>query len=496
MPFDLSPSMDRRRFLQWTGLAAAATLTDTSSRAIAQSESAAAVRYPVTKSLSIDWTEVSPDGTPVKAITVNGKLPGDGIRVREGDHVRFVVENRMAKDSSSVHWHGLLVPCPMDGVPGVTSYPIEPRGVAVYEYPIRQSGTYWYHSHTGLQEQRGLSGPFIIEAKNEPLAYDQEYVVFLQDWLHTDPDEIIPNLRKGGMKMDGMKMPVDKKDMKGMDHSKHAGMKMPMDKTDLADVAYPTFLCNGRSPKDPQVFAANVGDRVRLRVINGSASTYFKFKVDGHPIEVTHCDGQPIKPVKADWFLIGTGERYDIIVRLEKSGCFAVRGMAQDGSGTAIGLLCSRDAKPMAEMGMAMWEGEEFAYQDAVAPSETTLPDGPVRVVKLALNGDMMKYVWTINDQIYPKAEPLPIKAGERIRVELSNHTMMYHPMHLHGHFFRLLGVAGEERFAPLKDTLSVAPKQSLAFEFFADNPGRWFFHCHNLYHFEAGMARVFEYQS
>lgn len=434
-------------------------------------------------------TEVAPAGTPVKAPLIGGRLPGPEIRVKEGEMLRVKVQNAL-DEPTTVHWHGLLLPSAMDGVPGVTQAPIPPGQVFVYEYPIRQAGTFWYHSHFELQEQRGLSGPFVIEAKDEPLRYDHDYVLFLTDWLNSDPAEIIPRLRQTGMSMSGT-MKGDMKMMKG--GMMQGGMKMAQT-ADLSDVKYDAFLLNGKSNTDPWACQARAGERVRFRLINGSASTFFRFMIDGHGLTITHTDGEAVQSVEVDNLLLGSGECYDFVVQVGPSGSHTIRAEAQDGSGAALGVLHTRDAKPTVNHQPPVWGKRTLDYAQLRAPHPTSLPAGPERRVTLALGGDMARYVWTINEQVYPKAEPLLIKEGERIIVEIKNNTHMFHPMHLHGHFYRLLARPGEDSFAPLKHTAWVAPGKTLQFEFLADNPGKWFFHCHNLYHLVAGMAREWHY--
>jgi FtsP/CotA-like multicopper oxidase with cupredoxin domain len=439
----------------------------------------------------IDHTPIDPDGKQVvESILVNGSYPAPELRLQEGQIARLEVSNAMRDVKTSIHWHGLLVPAGMDGVPGVSGFSIEPQRVFVYEFPIRQRGTYWYHSHSGLQEQRGLAGPIVIEARHEPLHYEHDAVIFITDWLHRDPSEIVPMLRKKNASqpaMDGMKMDGAKPN--GMTD----GMSMGgMAKPDLADVAYDAYFINGKSPAAPWTLAARPGDRVRLRLVNAGASTYFRVSLDGHPLEVTHADGIAIRPFVVDEILLGMAECYDVVVKLGASGSHTLHAVTQDGSGQAVGVLHTPDAKPVVNDAKPAPGKRQLSYAQLQALESTQLSAGPDRELRIALQGDMRNYLWKINGQMYPDADPLLVRQGERVHVELVNETGMWHPMHLHGHFFRLLNGAGE--LAPLKHTVNVEPNATVRFEFLADNPGGWFFHCHNLYHFEAGMARVFQY--
>lgn len=439
-------------------------------------------------------TMQNPDGRlDVPAMTYNDTLPGPEIRVREGDTVRFQLENLLGDQDTLTHWHGLLLPASMDGVPRVSSAPVPPKRVLVYEYPIRQSGTYWYHSHQGLQEQLGLYGAFVIEPKHEPGGYDVDAVLLFSDWTHQDPDGIVPNLRKEGVARAGKaKGGMSGGGMSGKDGmAKAAGMGAP----DLSDVKYDAFLLNGTGTQAPFTLAVKPGQRVRLRLVNGAASTYFFVQMDGHPLRITHADGQPVRPVEVDRVLLGMGETYDAVVEIREAGAFTIHGLAQDGSGQAVGVLHTPGSPATPNLSMPAPGPRTLAYSELRAPEDTTLPEGEVRSFRLVLGGDMSAYTWSINGALYPDADPLLIRQGERVQVEIVNQTMMYHPMHLHGHFFRLLSGSGGDRFAPRKHTVNLAPGGTERVEFTADNPGSWIFHCHNLYHFEAGMARVWTYE-
>jgi FtsP/CotA-like multicopper oxidase with cupredoxin domain len=460
--------------------------------------------------IDVGNVSINPDGTqPVAAVLANGTLPGTEIRVREGDQLRIVVGNRLADSPTSIHWHGLLVPAGMDGVPDVSNAPIAPGRTYVYEYPIRQSGTYWYHSHYGFQEQRGCYGAFIIEPAQEPLATDHDAVVLLGDWLHRNPSDVFAALR-GQRQSTRKPMPMRSGAAMTMRRATpragatppgggtQMGSAMPtagamkMGSADVSDVKYDAFLLNGRGTADPWSLAVRPGERVRLRIINGAGSTYFRVRCDAHPLQITHADGLAVEPVTVDHLLIGMGEVYDALVTIGGAGSYTLHAVAQDGSGQALAVLHTPDVAPQANRAMPSFDGRALSYADLRAPAATTLPDGPLRQFRLPLGGDMARYVWMIGGQVWPKAEPLLIRRGDRVQLELINQSGMWHPMHLHGHFFRVLQGAGE--YCPLKHTVNVAPAETVRIEFTADNPGNWFFHCHNTYHLEAGMARVIEY--
>ena len=425
----------------------------------------------------VQATTLDPDGRQaVAGITANGRYPGPEIRVPAGSSLRVEVVNALTDSPTAIHWHGLLVPAGMDGVPDVANFPIAAGRVYVYEFPLRQTGTYWYHSHWQLQEQVGLAGPLIIESKDDPHV-DHDVAVMLGDWLHRSPYAALETLKKGPPPPPG-----------------GVPAKMDANKPDLSDLAYDAFLLNGRGTQDPWTLKARPGARIRLRIINAGASTYFRVRLDGHPLTITHADGVAVRPVTVDHMLMGMAETYDVQVTLARSGSYTLHAVAQDGSGQAIGILHTPDSSPRPNLSLPVFDGRALDYRDLRALAPTTLPAGPARAMELSLGGNMMRYVWTISGEVYPNAAPLLIRQGERVQITLRNDTSMWHPMHLHGHFFRVLQGAGD--FAPLKHTVNVPPRDSVRIEFTADNPGRWIFHCHNLYHFEGGMARVFEYEA
>jgi multicopper oxidase len=435
--------------------------------------------------IGVGPASINPDGAQlVPAVLANGSVPGPAIRVREGDILRVLVENHLPDSPTSIHWHGLLDPAAMDGVPDVSNVPIAPGRMYVYEYPIRQTGTYWYHSHVGFQEQQGCYGAFIIQPAHEPLRTEHDAVILLGDWLHRSPAEVFAELRAGKETMGGM----------NTGGAQQGGMKMSAGAADLADVKYDSFLLNGRGPDDPWTLSVRVGERVRLRLIDGGSSTYFRVRLDRHPLQITHADGLAVQPVAVDHLLIGMGETYDAVVKIAAPGSYTLHAVAMDGSGQALGVLHTPGVAPQPNRAMPSFDGRALSYADLHAPAPTTLPDGPVRTFRLPLQGDMARYVWMIDGQAWPKADPLLIRRGDRVQLELPNETGMWHPMHLHGHFFRVLQGAGDR--CPLKHTVNVAPRETIRIEFTADNPGRWFFHCHNAYHLEAGMARDFQYMT
>ena len=391
----------------------------------------------------------------------NRRFPGEEIRVGEGERLRVVLENRLP-EPTTVHWHGVPVPNAMDGVPGVTQEAVAPRERFVYEYVAEPAGSYMYHSHVALQLDRGLLGPLIIEERSPHVEYDREYTILLDDLLIGEP-----RLVEGRGSM-----------MMGM------GSAGPQ---------YDAFLINGRPPADPAVLDVRGGERVRLRLINPASQTTFRVALAGHRMRVIHADSRPVEPFEVDAVQIGMGERYDVIVEANNPGAWNLIGSSierQRGSARAVFRYADAAATspPAGQMPEGISGGRILSVDDLTGIEPEARDDrAPDRTFDLTLSSRMMSDGWFIDGQAFPEAEPLDIHEGERVRVRMTNRSMMIHPMHLHGHFFRV----GDA----LKETVLVPPHMGqVTFDFTADNPGDWLFHCHNLYHMEAGMARVFRY--
>jgi CopA family copper-resistance protein len=309
-------------------------------------------------------------------IAVNGSVPGPLIRLREGQNVRLNVSNTLDTDTS-IHWHGLLLPFHMDGVPGISFPGIKPDQTFTYEFPIRQSGTYWYHSHSGLQEQQGHYGPLIIDpAGDEPAAYDRDYILLLSEFTPLDPHFIMDRLRKGEGYFNYQQTSwADDYPLTAADRRMWAEMRMPA--TDIADVTGSTYtyLANGRGPKEGMEYLFKPGERVRLRVINGAAQSFFNLRIPGLPMTVIAADGQNVKPVEVDELQIGTAEIYDVIVTPRDAEAYTIIAESMDRSGMALATLASRPGaraaippprKPpllnMGDMGMNHGDGGHGAH--------------------------------------------------------------------------------------------------------------------------------------
>ncbi|MCG8237305.1 multicopper oxidase domain-containing protein [Tenacibaculum finnmarkense] len=541
---------------------------------------------------------VNKTGKDVMGMTVNGTIPGPTLEFTEGEYAVIYVKNEMSVETS-VHWHGLLLPNFYDGVPYLNTPPIEPGHTQKYEFPIKQSGTYWYHSHTMLQEQSGVYGSIVIQPKEKVLEYDKELVLMLSDWTNEKPMNVLKNLKRGnewyGIKK-GTATPLNKVIARGAFGAQLNFWRQRMEGADIADVYYPAFLINGEESIEYPEFKP--GEKVRLRIIDGGASTSFWMTFGGETPVLVSSDGLDVVPVKKNKTFIGIAEAYDFIVTIPEEGKIEFRITAQDGSGTASAFLgtgkvlkAQEIPKPdkigmmmkMAKMDMKMGAHalkyrpnkderfkmkDEYGMQmdkmkgmkmdremkmdhsklsgmdmnkpkDTVAMSkmnhsnmtgmdmkkENTMPaikmegmdlfaeynydylkspektnydkNVPVKEVLLNLTGNMNRYIWSMNGVPLSEADNIKINNKEVTRITFNNLTMMHHPMHLHGHFFRVLNKNGD--YSPLKHTVNVPPMQKVTLEFYGNNgdeAGDWFFHCHILYHMMGGMARVMSYDT
>ncbi|GAB5470409.1 MAG: multicopper oxidase family protein [Rhodospirillales bacterium] len=437
--------------------------------------------------LRLAETAIAPFGVTTEARLANGTWPGEPLRFTKGESFRVLVENAMAQPTT-LHWHGLIVPNLQDGVPGLTQAPIVPGAALYYAFPLQQSGTYWYHSHVGLQLQQGLSGPLVIEDPDEPLSYDEDITVFLSDLLNQAPDQAMKALKSGGL-------PV----------TAETPYRLPNGEAFATDIPYDGLLLNGRPPNDPWIKAVKPGSRVRLRLINGSGSSYFRVALEGLPLLVVAADGEPVAPLEVDNLVIATGQRYDLLVTVPSGGSHRLHAAALGLDKQALGVLHASDSPAKSEPVRPTFDGRALDVSLLAAAGETTLPEGPQRRFEIVLSGDMQRYIWQMNGKSWPEADANfagiapdavfhEITYGERVRLDLVNRTPMVHPMHLHGHVFRVLNEGRDPATAPLRDTVSVPPNGKVSIEFFADNPGQWFFHCHNAWHLAVGMAQAFRY--
>jgi FtsP/CotA-like multicopper oxidase with cupredoxin domain len=465
-------------------------------------------------------------GPIVPTWSYGGQVPGPEIRVRAGQVIQALLVNQLPAETT-VHWHGVAICNNMDGVPGMTQAPVRPGQQFIYRFAAAKAGTYWYHPHVGVQLDRGLYGPLIVEDPAEPAAYDHDWTVVLDDWIDGTgytPDQVLTALRRGmgGMSMaavspspspmsgmSGMPMPAASSSASATPTSPPTGSAPPSGPNpvltgarsallggDAGDVRYPWYLINGRVRSAPRTFAARPGQRARIRFINAAADTTFRVALGGHAMTVTHTDGYPIAPLRANALLIGMGERYDVVVTLA-DGVFPLTALAEGKNASALALVRTGSGEPpSAAVRPAELDGALARYGAMrSAPSARLAARSPDVTYRLRLTGGMARYDWGINGQAFDMSRPGALQflltQGQRVRVIFANTTMMYHPMHIHGHTFQL-GPAG-----PSKDTVIVRPGHQMACDFDAGNPGQWMTHCHNLYHApQGGMMAMLSYQT
>ena len=578
--------------------------------------------------LSIGEQPVNFTGRPRIATTVNSSLPAPILRFKEGETVTIKVSNYL-KEMSSIHWHGLILPSEMDGVPGLSFDGIRPGSHFTYQFKLQQSGTYWYHSHSGFQEQTGLYGAIIVDPlEPEPFSYDREHVVMLSDWSDEDPADVYAKLKKMSHYYNFNERTaadawrdIKEKGVRGALESREMWNQMRMSETDISDVTgytY-TFLMNGETPAEGWKGLFKKGEKVRLRIINGSAMTFFDVRIPGLKMTVVAADGQYVQPVSVDEFRIGIAETYDVIVEPSDEQAYTLFAQAIDRSGYARGTLApdlamTAEVPPLdpvpilthQDMGMGDMEGMDHSQmnhgsaamsggmamdhsgmqhgamnmsgmdhskmghdmsamsgmnhampQQSMDHSQHSMPmngmshterkkwperpvvhastefgphvdarasnpqyrlDDPgvglrnngrrvltyadlknlrntshepeaTREIDMHLTGNMSRYMWSIDGVSYPHADPIKLKYGERVRINLINDTMMNHPMHVHGMWSDL--ETGDDNYMPRKHTVIVQPGAKISYQVTADAKGKWAFHCHLIYHM-AGMFREF----
>ncbi|WOT39052.1 multicopper oxidase family protein [Streptomyces coeruleorubidus] len=461
-------------------------------------------------------------GVMARSWAFSGQAPGKEIRLSVGDTLAAELSNQLPnKTATSIHWHGIAMRNDMDGVPPVTQQAVRAGANFTYRFIADAPGTYFFHPHVGVQLDRGLYAPLIVEDSKEPLSYDDEWVVVLDDWVDGatgTPDEVLAELRQGmgGMDMGGHSSSSGHEghDMGGMDMGDDSpspsvspssggtsmkfmlmGAESELLGGDAGDVKYPYHLVNGRVPADPAVFQGKPGRRIRLRIINAGGDTAYRVALGGHPLTITHTDGFPVEHQQVDALLVGMGERYDVLVTLG-DGVFPLVALAEGKDATGMALVrTASGGAPKATVRPKELNGKILTASELHAAGDVRLPSKKVdRVHRVELTGGMDKYNWAINGKAYdmadPTANPLTVEEGQRVRLDFVNSTEMWHPMHLHGHTYQL-GDSG-----PRKDTAIVLPRKKLSVIFDADNPGQWMLHCHNAYHGEVGMMALVAYQS
>lgn len=547
------------------------TLQDDNSSSISQKRAEENTSPPrvVRYDLYIRDTIVNFTGKAKRAIAVNGQIPMPTLTFTEGDTAEIYVHNELDEDTS-LHWHGLFLPNQYDGVPNLTQMPIKPHTTHLYTFPIIQHGTHWYHSHTELQEQIGMYGSFIMNKRTDDPTFRKgiddlpSVPIILSEWTDMKPENVhrlLHNASDWFAIKKGTTQSYAEAIKQGYFSDKIKNEWKRMNAMDVSDVYYDKFLINGKNENQLSQFKA--GDKVRLRVSNGGASTYFWLTYAGGKITVVANDGNDVEPVEVDRLIIAVSETYDIVVtipadktayeflatpedRTKSTSLYIGSGIKQlvaplpklkyfegmkmmngmmkmngdlDDMGMSMSLNkmdmnvvmypeITGETKPKTSTkmeGMKM-DAEQYNanalsdittlnYAMLKSPTKTTLPENaPVKELKFELTGNMNRYVWSLDNKVVSEADKILIKKGENVRIILHNNSMMRHPMHLHGHDFRVLNGQGE--YAPLKNVIDIMPMETDTLEFNANVDGDWFFHCHILYHMMSGMGRVFTYEN
>ncbi|MEV5548616.1 multicopper oxidase family protein [Streptomyces sp. NPDC052309] len=426
-------------------------------------------------------TSLDLGGRKVRSWAYGDTLPGREIRITAGDILDLTLANHLREDTT-LHAHGVRMRCDMDGVPDLTQAPIKPGTDFTYRFAVTHPGTYWLHSHSGMQLDRGLYAPLIVDDPKEPLSYDKEWTVLLDDWLDgvggSTPDGVLARLQEGRGSSNRILHHAPSRLLQGV----------------AGHVDYPYYLINGRLPKAPTVFKARPGDRIRLRIINAGAETAFRVALGGHKMTVTHTDGYPVEHRKTDALLIGMAERYDVLVTA-KDGVFPLVALAEGKRSRAMALLRTGKGKevppPSAhprELDGAVVPARRLRPHESVALRHRK----PDREIRIRLTGNMREYNWGFDHKPHSLTDRHPVRQDERVRISLINATDMWHPLHLHGHTFAVTGFGA---VGARKDTAVVLPHRKLVVDFDADNPGLWMLHCHNQYHSETGMMTILGYR-
>jgi len=522
------------------------------------------VRY----DLSVKDTIVNFTGKEKRAIAVNGQIPMPTLTFTEGDTAEIYVHN-LLQEETSLHWHGLFLPNKEDGVPNLTQMPIKPNTTHIYKFPIIQNGTHWYHSHSGLQEQIGMYGNFVMLKKPDDKTFRKgiddlpTVPIVLSEWTDYKPENIHRMLHNAtdwfAIKKNATQSYAEAIKA-GHFKTKLKNEWKRMLAMDVSDVYYDKVLMNGNPISEIKNFDGKqlkAGDKVRLRISNGGASSYFWLTYAGGKITVVANDGNDVEPVEVDRLIIAVSETYDVIITIPaENTAYEFLATTEDRTKSASyyfgngikqlkspqprlkyfeGMKMMNDMMKMNgeldDMGMSMslnqmdmnvvmypeitgeskpkqsvndpnrYNANALAdivtlnYAMLKSPTKTELPkDAPVRELRFELTGNMNRYVWSLDNKVVSETDKILIKKGENIRIVIYNGSMMRHPMHLHGHDFRLLNGQGEN--APLKNIVDIMPMETDTLEFNANVEGDWFFHCHILYHMMSGMGRVFTYEN
>ena len=442
-------------------------------------------------------------GKEVKAMAITQESGAQGFNPQTSQGFDVEVVNQL-KEPTSIHWHGILLPASMDGVPYVNQEPIPPNGTMTYKFPLKQSGTYWMHSHFGLQEQALNSAPLILQSEEQKAKADEQYVVLLSDFSFKPPGQILKELKAGMKKMKSMsgmnEMPnreklVAQKWDDGAQRFVSATVEGELPDT---DVKYDALIANRRTLEDPQVFRVRPGHTVLLRMIAGSSATNFFVNTGALTAQLTAVDGKDVLPLSGNFFQLGIAQRIDLLVKIPDEG--GVFPLLAQGEGTRLqcGVILATEGETVSKLPIEAQIATAGLdnTQELRLTAKNPLLEKPVdRSLACVLGGSMANYEWTINGLAYPNDKSLDVKEGERVEILIRNDTAMSHPMHLHGHDVQVIEIDGQKLNGALRDTLTIPPKSATKVIFDANNPGIWAFHCHILYHQAAGMFTVLRYE-
>jgi FtsP/CotA-like multicopper oxidase with cupredoxin domain len=456
-------------------------------------------------------------GKEVRVIAIEQEDGTQGYSPEQSEGFHVEVVNQLPVPTS-IHWHGLVLPNPMDGVPFVTQNPIPPGGSFRYDFPLKQSGTYWMHSHYGLQEQLFNSAPLIIWTPEERAKAARQLVVVFSDFSFTPPGEILTNLKKGmqmsdmgeqsskTMKMDdGKKVTATAAALSGEvyaqmwdDQNEKLVRAVVTRESAEVDVKYDALLANRRTLDDAEVISVDPGETILLRLIAAASSTNFYVDTGILKAEVLAVDGKEVQPLRGDFFQLGTAQRLDLRVTIPREGgAFPV--LAQGEGTNLLGgiVLGTKDATvpPLSRTAAKLTASLDNTQELRLRAAKPLGPRNPDRTLQATLGGEMKTYVWTINGAAYPNRNSLDVRIGERVEIDLTNDTSMAHPMHLHGHDFQVAKIDGKNISGALRDTVVVPPGSKIRVGFDADNAGIWAFHCHLIYHLVTGMFTVLKYE-
>jgi FtsP/CotA-like multicopper oxidase with cupredoxin domain len=480
----MTPVLTRRRLLVvGASCATAAALRGLATPAV----SAEGTARPGEQVLEVARREVQPAGQREQGIVANQTFPSHELRAREGDLLRVIVDNQL-DEPTALHLHGAVLPSAMDGVAGLTQPLIEPKAKFAYEFPLREAGTYFYESTWKLQRQLGLYGALVVVARSEPFAVDHDEVLLLSDWTNGAPAQIVPELRAGRTQ------DPTAEDPQRLINALPDGTPFPI------DVRYNAYLLNGRSHRDAWTKEVEPGQRLRLRLINASAATFFRFQLEGHALQVVAADGRAVAPVEVDDLVLAPGERYDVLVTIREAGSYTLRAAALGASGGAVGVLHTPGVRPVVSTRPPRWGPRALTYQQLRLAQDVPFAGAATERLSLTIEGDSAGYTWSFDGHPYPgefiaartpEVPPVALACDAHVELALVNRTSLWQPVHLHGFRFRLLAAPDSGTRAPWKDTVAVAPGATQRLVFDADQPGRWLLQSSNLYRAQSGLTRV-----